>query len=273
MSALLSKIQILEQVHYGSSLEQLMKEFHYDFPSSLVKGRNVVAGSARAWGLQFGKLGKSIEADPLYQEAFKLVEGETLLHPIHLQNFFLILKYGIKNKEGDIIEFGSYRCGSAIFIAKVAQALGYTGKVYALDTFSGIPKTDATLDFHLKGDFKKLSFEILTRKIEQLGLTNLILVKGLFEQTLHALLPKMKKVILAHVDCDVEEATRYALSILEKQMDQGGYIAIDDAATPACLGVMHAVEETLQKRGFHAEQAFPHFVYRVPSLYSKVSSM
>ncbi len=267
MSVPLSKIKILKDAQSGPGLDKSLQEFHHDFPTSLIKGRNVVAGSARAWGLQFGKLGTAVEADPLYQESFKLVEGETLLHSSHLQNFFLILKYGIKNKSGDIIEFGSYRCGSAIFIAKVAKELGYTGKVYALDTFEGIPWTNEDLDFHRKGDFKDLFFESAINKIQRLGLTNLVLVKGLFEETLPKLLPTMNKVILAHVDCDIESSTRYAILALEQQMDRGGYIAIDDAATPACLGVMQAVEEALQKRGFHAEQSFPHFVYRVPQLF------
>ena len=225
-----------------------------------------MAGTARAWGLQFGELGKALESDPVYQASIKLVQEETLLLSLHLQNLFMILKYGIKNKAGDIIEFGSYRCGTAIFLAKVAQELGYTGTIYALDTFEGIPKANPAIDFHLRGDFKEFSFEELTNKVRELGLTNLVLVKGLFEETLPELLPAMKKVVLTHIDCDVHASTRYAILAIEKQMDAQGYMVLDDVAAASCLGVLQAVEETLQKRGFHAEQAYPHFVYRVPKL-------
>lgn len=267
MKDVLSKIKMLEKVSYGPALNEALTEFHQDLSTSLVKGRNVMAGTARAWGLQFGKLGTALESDPVYQASFNLVKEHTLLLPLHLQNLFMILKYGIKNREGDIIEFGSYRCGTAIFLAKVARELGYTGTIYALDTFEGIPKANAAIDFHMKGDFRELSFQALGEVIRELGLTNLVLVKGLFEETLPKLLPTMKKVVLAHIDCDVDASTRYAILAIEKQMDAQGYMIVDDVAAPSCLGVLQAVEETLQKRGFHAEQAYPHFVYRVPKIF------
>ncbi|MBM3857111.1 MAG: macrocin O-methyltransferase [Verrucomicrobia bacterium] len=267
MSALLSQIKTLEKMPDGPALHDALTKFHRDIPGSLMKGRNVVGGSARAWGLQFGGLEKALDHDPLYQSSFQCVEKETLLRGLHLKNIFMILKYGISDRSGDIIEFGSYRCGTAVFIAKVAQALGYTGTIYALDTFEGIPDANAEIDFHCRGDFEKNSFEILRDRICELGLSNLVLVKGLFEETLPKLLPTMNKVVLAHIDCDVEASTRYAISAIEKQMADGGYMIIDDVPMPACLGVLQAVEETLQKRGFHAEQAFPHFVYRMPKIF------
>ena len=267
MNHLLPKVKMLQDVSDASVLHEALTDFHQGFPSSLVKGRNVVAGTARAWGLQFGELDKTLENDSVYQGAFNLVKEDTLLPPPHLKNLFMILKYGIKNREGDIIEFGSYRCGTAVFLAKVAQELGYTGSVYELDTFEGIPKANAVIDFHMKGDFRELSFKELGEVIRELGLTNLVLVKGLFEETLPKLLPTMKKVVLTHIDCDVDASTRYAILAIEKQMDDQGYMIVDDVASPSCLGVMQAVEETLQKRGFHAEQAYPHFVYRVPKIF------
>ena len=93
MKDILSKIKMLEKVSYGLGLNEALTEFHQDFSTSLVKGRNVMAGTARAWGLQFGELGKALESDPVYQASFKLGNKETLLLPVYLQNLFLILKY------------------------------------------------------------------------------------------------------------------------------------------------------------------------------------
>jgi O-methyltransferase len=225
-----------------------------------------VAGTARGWGLLCGELEAFLENDPLYQASINLTRGATFLKPNLLKNLFMILKYGIKNREGDIVEFGSYHCGAAMFIAKLAQELGYQGTIYALDTFEGIPQDNREIDFHQKGDFNDLCFEKLTATINHYGLTNLVLVRGLFDETLPRLFPILKKVILTHIDCDVEAATRYAILSIEKKMDARGYMIIDDVHNPACLGVTQAVEETLQKRGFRAEQAHPHFVYRVPKL-------
>ncbi len=259
----LSKIKILEKLPYGAELHEALQEFHQELPTSFVKGRNIVAGAARAWGLQFGALGEALEQDFLYQESFKLARNITLLQEPLLKNIFLILKYGITDKASDIMEFGSYRCGNAIFMAKVAQELGYTGKIYAFDTFEGIPHANAGIDFHVKNDFNDVVFEELTQKIQNLGLTNLVLVKGLFEETLPPLIPTIKKAMLVHIDCDVEAAARYVILTMEKQMADRGYMIIDDVTMPTCLGVLQAVEELLQKRGFHAEQVLPHFVYRM----------
>jgi hypothetical protein len=49
-------------------------------------------------------------------------------------------------------------------------------------------------------------------------------------------------------------------------MMPGGYIAFDDACFSSCLGATEAVEEFLIRRdGLHAEQIYPHFVFRAGS--------
>ena len=80
---------MLQDVSDASVLHEALTDFYQGFPSSLVKGRNVVAGTARAWGLQFGELDKTLENDSVYQGAFNLVKEDTLLPPPHLKNLFL----------------------------------------------------------------------------------------------------------------------------------------------------------------------------------------
>jgi len=260
-----------EEGQRPTRVEQLLKTFlpksHRSDPSHLLQGRNVMAGYARAAALHHESTTPSIANDPLYIECRTLMQQRQLLSETRLMNLFLILKYGIKNLDGDIIEFGSYRGGSAIFLAAAARALGLRTTVYALDTFEGMPSANSTLDFHHEKNFQHVSFEELLEYQKKCGLTNLVFVKGRFEETARSLLQTSRKIILAHIDCDLYESTKYAIDVtLPHFHPSGGYLVFDDALQSTCLGALQAVEEMIQEHHLHAEQSFPHLVYRYPKI-------
>ena len=168
---------------------------------------------------------------------------------------------------GDFIEFGAYRAGTAIFIANVARRLGLTGTVYALDTFEGMPPADESVDIHYAGNFCDVSFDDTLAYIKKLELTNLVLVKGLFEETFPQIAKKIKNVALAHIDCDLYSSVKYAITALQPCMrNKSGYLIFDDPIHSSCLGALEAVEEMIEEYGMRAEQSHPHLVYRLPKL-------
>lgn len=257
----------LTKFNYGKQHEDLLAKLHLPTPSSVRRGRNVTAGYTRSWGLEFGELGKAISNDPIYKESLKIARKLTLVAEHKLMNIFLIMKYGMQGLEGDIVEFGSYRGGSAIFMANVARRLGMTGTIYALDTFEGMPTTDTLLDLHSTGDFSDASFEALENKIKELNLKNIIPIKGLFEESFPNNLHRINKVTLAHIDCDIYGAVKYAISnVISKMNPSGGYLIFDDPLQGSCLGALEATEDMIEELGLRAEQAYPHLVYRMPKL-------
>ena len=117
-------------------------------------GRNVYEGYQRGWGLQFGGLREKVLADPLYQEAFNVARDRTIMSEENRMNIYLLLRFYMdKIPFGHIVEYGSYRGGSAIFMAYVAQKLYPGMKVFALDSYEGMPPTDKDVDAHNAGDF------------------------------------------------------------------------------------------------------------------------
>ena len=54
---------------------------------------------------------------------------------------------------GNIVEFGSYKGGQALFMSYVAKKLLPSIKVYAFDTFKVMPVMDSKVDAHSLGDF------------------------------------------------------------------------------------------------------------------------
>jgi hypothetical protein len=246
-----------------------------DFPleisdEGLRKGRSVRDGYARGWGLEFGELGKSLRVDPTYQEAMALAEGRTIQTEECRLNLFLIAKYFLPKlaqtaQGGAIVEFGSYRGGSAIFLAAVCRSLGLNVKVYGLDTFGGMPPVDKAVDAHNEGDFAGVDLAELRAYVSSCGLDDFLeFVPGFFEDTAPGLLGRAAPTLLAHIDCDVYTSVAYAWEAIKPHMAAGGYVAFDDAHMSSCLGATEAVEDLVIRRdGLNCEQIWPHFVFRV----------
>jgi len=251
---------------HGLELSEKLSALHRPQAEYVAAGRNVVAGYTRGWGLEFGGLAESIRDDPVYHESLTLARDRTILSEHKLMNLFLIMKYGIGKLEGDIVEFGAYRGGSSIFLANVARRLEMRARVYAFDTFEGMPETHA-MDMHSAGDFRDTNLDELKATVHEMGLTNLEFVKGLFQDTAEPILRKSTSITLAHIDCDIYEAVKYCLGATQEKMHRlGGYLVLDDALQGSCLGALHATEDWVVKTDVRAEQAYPHLVYRYPPL-------
>jgi hypothetical protein len=244
----------------------------YDLPSigdtsdAMRLGRSVRDGYARGWGLQFTELRDRIRHDRLYQDACALANGRTVVTEDNRMNLFLLLRFFLPRLgRGHVVEFGTYRGGNALFMAHV---LAYTmpgAKVYAFDTFAGMPPTDAAIDAHGEGDFNDVSLDELRAFAADSGVTNIEFVQGLFQDTAPDVLPRVGEIALAHIDCDILSAVAYSYEATKPFMVPGGYWVFDDALVSSCLGATEAVESLLIRRdGLNSEQIFPHFVFRAP---------
>jgi predicted O-methyltransferase YrrM len=229
------------------------------------QGRNVYQGYQRGWGLQFGGLKEMVRADPLYQEALAVANDRTIMSEENRMNIFLLIRFFLeKIPFGHIIEYGSYRGGSAIFMAYLAKRLHPEIKVFALDTYEGMPQTDKNIDAHNAGDFSDTDIVSLQRRVDELKLDNLQLVKGLFEETNHKVMLSAKQFSLAHIDCDIGPAVKTSYEGVKSFMVQGGYIVFDDATVSSCIGATEIVEDLLIRRDkLNSEQIWPHFVFRI----------
>lgn len=228
------------------------------------RGRNIRAGYQRGWGLQFGDLREQVLRDELYRHAIDRATGRTVVAEANRMNIYLILRFGLDAlPPGHILEFGAYRGGNAIFMAEVCRELHPGTKVFALDTFEGMPPVDSSRDAHRSGDFSDTGFAELAETIDKLGLDNLELVRGTFESTASGLLAETGAARLVHVDCDIYSAVRYSYDVTQPYVVEGGYWVFDDALYSSCIGAMEAIEETVIRRdGRFSEQAWPHLVYR-----------
>src|SRR5262245_61708891 len=180
-----------------------------NMPDRIERDRNVREGYQRGWGMQFNKLAEQIVKEPLFVQAFQLAKGRTIVGSYNLMNLYLIIhRYLGRLESRNIIELGSYRGGSAVFMAYCLKNLYPELKIYALDTFEGMPETE-DVDWVKPGDFGNTSLDEIRGFAQKQKLDNLIFVKGRFQDTLPALLQSAPTFGLAHIDCDTYPAVKY----------------------------------------------------------------
>lgn len=236
-----------------------------DVGTGIRNGRNIKEGYQRGWGLQFGDLRRAVRRDPLYRAAYAAASDRIIMHEDNRLNIFLLLRFFLSDlPPGHIVEYGSYRGGSAIFMAHLAKALHPGMKIFAMDSYEGMPETDKQVDAHNAGDFSDVDLEKLRARVSSLKLDNLELIKGRFEKTHDRVMNVAGAIRLAHIDCDIASAVRFSYEGVKPHVVQGGYIVFDDATVSSCIGATEVVEDTVIRRdGMNSEQIWPHYVFRV----------
>ncbi len=241
-----------------------------NYPIRANRDRDLGAGYWRGWGLEFGgMLEKRIETDAIFQEALDYARQRGSLLTAHkLANLYLVIRYALATIPGDLFEFGSYRGGSAVFMAHLLRQLGRPSKVYAFDTFQGMPPVNKDKDLHSEGDFQDADLSGLQEFVIRNKLSDhLEIVVGRFDETLPGVLKAEPQIALAHVDCDIYEPIKYLLVECESHYKSGAYVILDDPLFSSCIGAFDAMAETLIiGRSLLPEQVYPHLVFRPKGL-------
>lgn len=234
-----------------------------DLANRIINGRSIYDGTIRGVGLEYGDLPQRIEQHPLFIEACQNAQQRSVMHYHRTMNLFLIIAlYFDTLASKDIVEFGSYRGGSAIFLATLLARLYPGARIFACDTFAGMPPTDKALDHHSAGDFANSDEDEINTYARSIGLTNLITVKGLVEDTFPTNFSPEQGFGLAHIDLDIYHPIKYIQNAVYPRIVPGGYMVYDDATASSCIGATQAVEEWISETGSRSEQIYPHFVFR-----------
>lgn len=207
--------------------------------------------------------------------------------------------------DGDILEFGTFRGASALALALILRELGSSKTVFAFDTFSGFPSLSsndthgafqASGSFSPKflddrerylrarsiavgdglyastvpriGDFSETSVDLVRKKIDYLGLNNIELVVGRFEETVPDFFAKHsvgqadhlppsgggRKVSACNIDCDLYDGYRTILPFVYGQLSVGGYIHLDEYFSFKYPGPKIATDEFCRRMGIEPKR-------------------
>lgn len=144
----------------------------------------------------------------------------------------------VRNIPGDIVEIGSYKCGSTIITAAVAEQVTNPIKnVFAFDTFAGMPPATS---FDYQGElptFSDVDFGEIQKTTSLLS--NIHLIRGPHERNIPIWKPRPLAFIF--MDSDLYSSHMVALKHLWPMLSPGGIIAFHDWNTLDCPGVKKAI--------------------------------
>jgi hypothetical protein len=167
----------------------------------------------------------------------------TLLGYDRLYAFWQALQ-NVIHVPGAIAEVGSYRGGSAYFLAGAVQkVMGEDLPFHVFDTFAGHPPDAITAadEFHAPGNFNETSLERVRELLSPFP--EVRIHQGDVSATLPGLAESAYRFV--HVDTDLYQPTLVCLGYFGARLSPGGVIVIDDYAARDCPGVPKAVAEYL----------------------------
>jgi predicted O-methyltransferase YrrM len=141
-----------------------------------------------------------------------------------------------------IIEIGSFRGGSAHFIAEALRWHGRSAAFYVCDTFQGHAIAEEGVDgSHRVGEqFVGTSFADVAAYLA--SFENIQVIAGDFRETSRRL-EQVSGFAFAHIDVDVYAVTGHALEFVARHLVVGGSIVVDDYGFTTCPGAKKAVDE------------------------------
>lgn len=144
----------------------------------------------------------------------KEYEMEDFPKPCGRYSFYKDCMEYCKNKNGLFLEFGVFQGGTINFFSSLLKDKIF----YGFDSFDGLPEDWD--DICPSGTFKT--------NIPAVN-SNVILIKGLFQETLKNFLNENKKSIsFLHIDCDIYNSVDYVLKIIENRIEDDCLIIFDD---------------------------------------------
>lgn len=170
-----------------------------------------------------------------------LGEGKTLLG----HNRLLVLWQAIRNTSrltGSVAEIGTYKGGSARFIARAFDHHRVAPPMHVFDTFAGHPDVMVPIDgLQAPGMFSDTSLDGVRDYLSRHP--NIQLHQGAFPEGSDTV--QNERFRLVHIDVDLYKPTVECLAFFWPRLVAGGTIVIDDYGFVSCNGVRQAVGEFL----------------------------
>ena len=149
----------------------------------------------------------------------------------------------LKNLDGDCIEVGVWRGGTAALIAQQIKNLNLNSELFLCDTFTGVVKADKNDKYYKNGEHSDCSITTVNELFTlYFKLPKPSILKGIFPEETGNIV-KDKKFKFIHLDVDVYQSTKDAFYFLFDRLVIGGKIIIDDYKWPHCTGIEKFVKE------------------------------
>lgn len=156
------------------------------------------------------------------------IQPYTLCSHERIETLIKLSRYlNLNAVEGDFVECGTYRGGTAAILSKY---MGTSRHLWLYDSFEGMPTTsekDGEVAKEWVGKCVGTTEDVKeVMKLVSTGEERYTLKKGWFDQTFYEKLPE--KVALLHCDADWYDSITLVLETFYKLVPEGGCIILDD---------------------------------------------
>lgn len=185
----------------------------------------------------------------------------TMIFIPNLNNLHDLLTYVMENNlDGELVETGVWRGGAVIFMASFNKFYNLNKKIYACDSYEGLPKNSIyEEDAIVNGNDKRFDFAVSLEEVQNNFLKydvldeNVIFVKGFFEDTMKNI--NIDKISILRLDGDMYTSTIVVLEELYDKVVPKGVIIIDDYGWDIA-GCSNAVDNFRKSRNITSEMHF-----------------
>jgi O-methyltransferase len=180
--------------------------------------------------------------DQDFMDLYHKIKYDTLANIYQLWELWKMVEE-TKHLDGDVIEIGTYRGGSAAIIAKKLLQLENNKTVYACDTFEGVVKASNKDNYFKGGEYKDTSLDYIKNKFKKsYNINNVSFLKGIFpEETGHII--KDKSFSLCHIDVDTYDSGKDIISWIWNKIPIGGIILFNDYGYQRTQGITKLLNE------------------------------
>lgn len=182
-----------------------------------------------------------------FWEIYSLCSPYTMTSVERMYSLYASVDYILKNKiEGDFVECGVWRGGSAMLMAKMLSNRNIVDrKIYLYDTFEGMAEPSShDLAYNGENASTQLADNVndkentvwcladlndVKNNLKKSGFSenNLVYIKGKIEDTVPSNMPE-NKIALLRLDTDWYESTKHELIYLFPKLIENGVLIIDD---------------------------------------------
>ena len=151
------------------------------------------------------------------------------------------------NIPGDVVEFGCYAGTTSLFIRRLLDQHGQSGKrtFHVYDSFQGLPQKSSQDQSPAGSDFEAGKLSVSKKEfLHQFKAANLnppIIHKSWFNQLSAQDIPK--QIAFAFLDGDFYSSILDSLSLIWPHLVNGAIVVVDDYKREALPGVERAVQE------------------------------